>query len=97
MSYYNVLSAASALLLQQNHTMRRCRRRFNGPHRYVIFAAHGQVVHFSETEKSRRMGYTLQELLEWLASRPHSSAATEARTLLQELEVSYQVKVKAAI
>lgn len=86
MSYYTVLSAASTLLNHQHFTMRRCRRRFNGPHRYVLHDSHGHVFHFDETSKHRRMGYTLHELLEWLQSHPDAQAATEARVLLEELD-----------
>ena len=92
MSYYNVLSAASTLLLQQHFTMRRCRRRFNGPHRYVLFDTHGHAIHFDAAEKSRRMGYTLQELLAWLTIQPHPSVAAAARALMQELEDWHQIK-----
>ena len=92
MSYYNVLSAASTLLSQQHFTMRRCRRRFNGPHRYVLFDTHSHAIHFDAAEKSRRMGYTLQELLEWLTTQPYADVATAARALLQELEDWHQIK-----
>ena len=92
MSYYNVLSEASVLLLQQHFTMRRCRRRFNGPHRYVLFDTHGGPVHFDESTKNRRMGYTLQELLEWLGRHHAPSVATRARTLMHELEAWQQIR-----
>ena len=92
MSYYNVLSAASALLLQQHFTMRRCRRRFNGPHRYVLFDENSRVIHFDENERSRRMGYTLQELLEWLSTQPDAGVSAGARALMQELADWHQIK-----
>lgn len=92
MSYYNVLSEASGLLVQQHFTMRRCRRRFNGPHRYVLFDAHGGTMHFDETARSRRMGYTLQELLEWLRTSNDTEVAARANTLMHELEAWQQIK-----
>lgn len=90
MSYYTVLSATSALLLRENFTMRRCRRRFNGPHRYILFDADNRIFHFDEASKNRRMGYTLHELLAWLARNP--KAAVEARALLLELDTWHQMK-----
>lgn len=92
MSYYNVLSETSALLLQLHFTMRRCRRRFNGPHRYVLFDSHGRTVHFDESAKNRRMGYTLQELLEWLSTHPDPNVVAKTRVLMQELETWHQIK-----
>ncbi len=92
MSYYTVLSTTSALLLRQNFTMRRCRRRFNGPHRYVLLDPHGRIFHFDETSKNRRMGYTLQELLEWLAKQSDAKVAAEASALMHELEAWHQIK-----
>lgn len=92
MSYYNILSEASALLLQQHVTMRRCRRRFNGPHRYVLFDENGRTIHLDEAAKNRRMGYTLQELLEWLSTQADANAAAKARALMQQLEEWYHVK-----
>jgi hypothetical protein len=92
MSYYTVLSATSALLLNENFTMRRCRRRFNGPHRYVLFDARNTIFHFDENSKNRRMGYTLHELLEWLATNPNAKTADEARGLLHELNTWHQMK-----
>jgi hypothetical protein len=92
MSYYNVLSAASELLLQQHLTMRRCRRRFNGPHRYVLFDTHGSTVHFNSNTQNRRSGYTLREVLEWLAAHSDINVAKTAQSLLQELEAWHQIK-----
>ncbi len=92
MSYYTVLSAASTLLQQQHFTVRRCRRRFNGPHRYVLHNADGGVYHFDEHSKNRRMGYTLQELLDWLAKNTNPRIAAQASTLSHELLNWHHVK-----
>lgn len=92
MSYYTVLSAASALLLKQRFTMRRCRRRFNGPHRYVLQDLHGHIHHFDEATKNRRMGYTLLELLEWLTTHFDAPVAAEARLLMHELDDWHQMR-----
>lgn len=92
MNYYTVLSATSALLNQQHLTIRRCRRRFNGPHRYILHDASGQVFHFDALSKNRRMGYTLFELLEWMSKQPESKMTSEARSLMQELDNWHQLK-----
>lgn len=92
MSYYTVLSAASALLQEQHFTLRRCRRRFNGPHRYVLHCPQGNVHHLDENCKNRRMGYTLQELLDWLVKNPNPEIVAVARALLHELNDWYQLK-----
>ena len=86
MGYYTVLSAASTLLHQQHFTVRRCRRRFNGPHRYVLHDTRGLVFHFDENSKNRRMGYTLQELLDWLAKNSNPHIVAEAHTLISQLD-----------
>ena len=92
MSYYTVLSATNTLLSQQHFAMRRCRRRFNGPHRYVLFDTEGHTVHFSEQTRVRRMGYTLLEILEWLIHSPNPEISRTARTLRNESEDWYQIK-----
>lgn len=92
MSYYTVLSATSALLQQQHLTVRRCRRRFNGPHRYILHDANGSVFHFDELSKNRRMGYTLFELLDWMAKQPNPKITHEARSLMHELDNWHQLK-----
>lgn len=92
MSYYTVLSATSTLLLQQQITVRRCRRRFNGPHRYILQDIHGDIFHFDEISKTRRMGYTLLELLNWLAKQPNPKLVAEARELMHELDNWHQLK-----
>ncbi len=92
MNYYTVLSAASTLLTQEHLTIRRCRRRFNGPHRYILHDATGAVFHFDEVSRNRRMGYTLFELLEWLGKRPDLKVASEAKSLTRELDQWHQLK-----
>lgn len=92
MSYYAVLSAASALLSHQHYTTRRCMRRFNGPHRYVLFDARNQAVCIDNGSKNRRMGYTLRELLVWLTRQTDTTVANQARVLLQQLDESQQLK-----
>jgi hypothetical protein len=92
MNYYTVLSATSALLQQQDLTVRRCRRRFNGPHRYVLQDGEGNAFHFDEISKNRRMGYALSELLEWMAKQPGSNTTSEARSLIHELDCWQQLK-----
>jgi hypothetical protein len=92
MSYYTVLSATTALLQQQNFTVRRCRRRFNGPHRYVLHDTQGNIFHFDDNSKNRRMGYTLFELLDWLAKHPTPTIVAEARTLMRDLDSWHQLK-----
>lgn len=92
MSYYAVLSAANALLQQQHYTMRRCRRRFNGPHRYILFDAQNRPVHFDDAPKSRRAGYTLLELLDWLAKRADAHVSAAARQLMYELDAAQNLR-----
>lgn len=92
MNYYTVLSATSALLQQQRLTVRRCRRRFNGPHRYILHDATGSVFHFDDLSKTRRMGYTLFELLDWMSKQPTTKIQNEARSLIHELDNWHQLK-----
>lgn len=92
MNYYTVLSATSALLQHQQLTVRRCRRRFNGPHRYILHDATGNVFHFDELSKNRRMGYTLFELLDWMIKQPNAKIAHEARALMHDLDNWQQLK-----
>lgn len=92
MSYYTVLSATTTLLQQQQLTVRRCRRRFNGPHRYILHDASGHVFHFDQLSKTRRMGYTLFELLDWMGKQPNANLKAEARSLMHELDNWHQLK-----
>lgn len=92
MSYYAVLSATSALLTQHHFAMRRCMRRFNGPHRYVLFDMEKHAIHIDTNDKHRRMGYTLRELLEWLTRQSDAAIAQRAQSLLQQFEASQQFK-----
>lgn len=92
MSYYTVLSATSALFKQQHFTLNRCRRRFNGPHRYILHDEQGHIFHFDDLSKKRRTGYTLQELIDWLVNQPNAAYVTEARALLHDLDNWQQLK-----
>ena len=92
MSYYAVLSATSALLSQQHFAMRRCMRRFNGPHRYVLFDTEKRAILLDKNDKNRRMGYTLRELLEWLTRQSDSAVAQQAQSLLRQFDASQQLR-----
>lgn len=85
MSYYAVLEMTNALIAQHRWALQRCRRRCDGPARYMVHDENNQQVVVDTVNKSRRLGFTLQELLMGLSNHGDNEIAMPAADLLRQL------------
>lgn len=84
MSYYAVLELTNALIAQQQWTLQRCRRRCDGPARYIVLDKNKNSMLIDSSYKGRRLGFVLEEVLTQL-SESDDDFAREARELLTQL------------
>ena len=84
MSYYAVLELTNALIAQRQWTLQRCRRRCDGPARYIVLDKNKNSVLMDDSYKGRRLGFVLEEVLTRL-SASDDDFAREIRGLLTQL------------
>lgn len=85
MSYYTVLELTNVLIAHRQWTLQRCRRRCDGPARYIVRDKNKNLVLIDPSHKGRRLGFVLEEVLMRLAERDDDDLAREARQLLMQL------------
>jgi hypothetical protein len=85
MNYYAVLEMTNSLIAQHRWVLQRCRRRCDGPARYIVLNEKNAQLIADPHYKSRRLGFTLQELLLWLCEHGDEEIAGPAADLLQQL------------
>lgn len=86
MSYYAVLEATNSLIEQRQWTLKRSRRRSDGPPRYVVFDEARAPVFVGAEEHFRQSGLTLREVLTKLEFWGDQALSVSAGHLLKQLD-----------
>ncbi len=85
MNYYTVLELTNDLIARHGWALQRCRRRCDGPARYIVVGADGDQVLVDKAHRGRRLGFTLLELLKCLCDNVEGDVAVAAENLLRQL------------